>query len=73
MEEATSQGANWHDLTTAFDKNNPKNFDIKPTDMKVQGSRKRGGREGTPDREADTRSNLPSTELGGVGSQGFGR
>ena len=62
MEEATSQGANWQDLTTDCDKN-LKIPDIKPTDMEVQGSRKRGAPEGTPDREADARSKLPSTGL----------
>ena len=65
IQEATNQGANWQDLSADFEKGYLKIRDIKPADieMEAQGSTKRGAPEGTPDREADARSKLPSTAV----------
>ena len=65
IQEATNQGANWQDLSADFEKGYLKIRDIKPVDveMDAQGSTKRGAPEGTPDREADARSKLPSTAV----------
>ena len=65
IQEATNQGANWQDLPADFEKGYLKIRDIKPADidMEANGSTKRGAPEGTPDREADARSKLPSTAV----------
>ena len=65
IQEATNQGANWQDLSADFEKGYLKIRDIKPADidMEANGSTKRGAPEGTPDREADARSKLPSTAV----------
>lgn len=63
IQEATSQGANWQDLSADFEKGYLKIADIKSMDVEVQGSTKRGAPEGTPDREADARSKVPSTAM----------
>ena len=65
IQEATNQGANWQDLSADFEKGYLKIRHIKPADieMEAQGSTKRGAPEGTPDREADARSKLPSTAV----------
>ena len=60
IQEATRQGANWQDLSTDFEKGYLK---IPSRTPEVQGSTKRGAPEGTPGREADARSKLPSTAI----------
>ena len=63
IQEATRQGANWQDLSADFEKGYLKIPSLTPMDVEAQGSTKRGAPEGTPDREADARSKLPSTAI----------
>ena len=63
IQEATRQGANWQDLSADFEKGYLKIPSLTPMDLEAQGSTKRGAPEGTPVREADARSKLPSTAI----------
>ena len=59
--DATAKGANWQDLTADFEKEYLKIPDLMALDSAGSGSTKRVAPEGTPDREANARSKMPST------------
>ena len=61
--DATTKGANWQDLSTDFEKGYLKVPHLMDADAQGSGSTKRTAPEGTPDREAEARSKMPSTEL----------
>ena len=63
IQDATAKGANWQDLSSDFEKGFLKICDSVPMGSIGLGSTKRAAPEGTPDREAEARSKIQSTEL----------
>eukprot|EP00434_Breviolum_minutum_P016777 symbB.v1.2.014798.t1/scaffold1089.1/size139057/10 len=63
IQDATAKGANWQDLSSDFEKGFLKVCGPKPLEPIALGSAKRAAPEGTPDREAEARSKIQSTDL----------
>eukprot|EP00434_Breviolum_minutum_P015816 symbB.v1.2.013933.t1/scaffold996.1/size145880/14 len=63
IQDATTKGANWQDLSSDFEKGFLKVCGPKPLETIASGSTKRAAPEGTPDREAEARSKIQSTDL----------
>ena len=61
--DATTKGANWQDLSTDFEKGYLKVPHLMDVEAQGPGGAKRTAPEGTPDREAEARSKMASTEL----------
>ena len=61
--DAMSKGANWQDLSGDFEKNYLKIPHLMEEDLGESHSVKRAAPEGTPDKEAQNRSKMPSTDM----------